>query len=107
MANEQVQWVKKHLLDEVYRERNHCVAALAKMATEAGHHAYIMRDTDTVEPEWQNVIVIRLPTGQVSWHVHESEMMNFIHLPIQDHNDWDGHDTSEKYRRIRLYTRED
>lgn len=46
---------------------------------------------DPKEPEWP-VAFIELPTGQVSWH-----------LP-QHPNEWDGHDTEEKYRRCREYT---
>lgn len=46
---------------------------------------------DPAEPEWP-VVYIELPTGQVSWHMPQH--------PVP----WDGHDTEEKYRRIREYT---
>jgi hypothetical protein len=45
---------------------------------------------DPTEPEWP-VFFIELPTGQVSWH-----------MP-QHTEEWDGHDTREKYRRIEAY----
>jgi hypothetical protein len=47
---------------------------------------------DPTEPTWP-VVYIQLPTGQVSWHVPQ-------HL-----YDWDGHDTAEKYRRLREYVK--
>lgn len=45
---------------------------------------------DPAEPEWP-VVYIDLPTGQTSWH-----MPQFA-------NEWDGHDTTEKYRRVREF----
>ena len=48
---------------------------------------------------WHNCIYIDLPTGQVSWHIHDREMVQFSHLPSYE-GEWDGHDTPEKYRRL-------
>ncbi len=45
---------------------------------------------DPAEPEWP-VVYIELPTGQCSWH-----------MP-QHPETWDGHDTDEKYRRVREF----
>lgn len=45
---------------------------------------------DPAEPEWPTVY-IELPTGQVSWHMPQHPEM------------WDGHDTAEKYRRLRAF----
>jgi hypothetical protein len=45
---------------------------------------------DPSEPDWP-VAYIELPTGQVSWH-----------LP-QHPQQWDSHDTPEKYRRCRAF----
>jgi hypothetical protein len=45
---------------------------------------------DPSEPDWP-VIYIDLPTGQVSWH-----MPQFADA-------WDGHDTDEKYRRVKEF----
>lgn len=45
---------------------------------------------DPAEPGWP-VVYIELPTGQVSWHMPEHQTA------------WDGHDTDEKYRRVREY----
>lgn len=43
---------------------------------------------------------IDLPTGQVSWHVHDSELALFDFLPTSDQRCWDGHSTDEKYERL-------
>ena len=38
---------------------------------------------------------------QVSWHIHDSEREMFSHLEVKDNN-WDGHSTEEKYRRLSI-----
>ena len=45
---------------------------------------------DPSNPDWP-VVVIELPTGQVSWHMPEHP------------NIWDGHTTEEKFERIEAY----
>lgn len=45
---------------------------------------------DPAEPEWP-VLYFELPTGQVSYHMPQ-------HV-----NEWDGHDTPEKNRRIAAF----
>jgi len=82
--------------DGAYRERDKLVAALSKL-----FHSYRSRHpmADEWEDDWRNIIVIDLPTGQVSWHIHDSELPLFMHLPLQDNN-WDGHTTEEKYARL-------
>jgi hypothetical protein len=82
-------------IDEVYTERNQLVGALSKIypAYKARHEGGDWMD------DWRNIIYITLPTGQVSWHIHDSEMWLFEHLAWQESN-WDGHDTSEKYFRL-------
>lgn len=81
--------------DAAYLERNQTVAALAaaypsgiaKTAIE-GWHA-----------EWHGCVYIDLPTGQASWHYHDSQAHLFSHLPPYN-GVWDGHSTEEKYRRL-------
>jgi hypothetical protein len=48
---------------------------------------------------WHGCIYIDLPTGQASWHFHDSEAHLFAHLPPYD-GEWDGHTTEEKYERM-------
>ncbi len=70
--------------DRRYRLIIHAMA----LATEVGMQVGIRLDPG--EPEWP-VVYIELPTGQVTWH-----------MPQHSH-EWDGHDTQEKYRRVRDY----
>lgn len=88
---------QKQALDAVYAERNQCVALIARMASIMGDRVGLRTSSD-FEPGWQKCIMIDLPSGQVSWHLKDSE------LPLFDFPDypdpWDGHSTEEKYRRV-------
>jgi len=88
--------------DAAYKERDMLVAALAYMAVTAGHfRAWRGRHVGgTWDDDWRNIIFIELPTGQVSWHVHDSELAMFAWLPLREDIPWDGHSTPEKYRRL-------
>lgn len=91
--------------DAAYRERNQCVALLVRMALALGWRAGVGRHADepgeTWEPDWRTIIFIDLPTGQVSWHFHDSETELLAGLPAYM-GAWDGHDTARKYRRVNL-----
>lgn len=79
-----------------YRERDQLVAALSKQ-----YDAHLSRHMGEWEDEWRNIVCIHLPSGQATWHIHDSELSLFAHLfgkPVENH--WDGHDTEEKYRRL-------
>lgn len=83
--------------DEAYRERNMLVCALTKLFP-----AYLARhdENDTTwEKDWMWIVYIDLPTGQVSWHIHDSERLKFSHLELKE-NKWDGHNTERKYQRL-------
>lgn len=82
-------------LDGAYAERNQLVAALSKLFPAGQKKTAI----DGWDEAWHNCIYIDIPTGQVSWHIHDREMAQFAHLPAYD-GEWDGHDTPEKYRRL-------
>lgn len=85
--------------DSAYSERNCCVSLLARMALAMGLKAGIARhDGADWEDDWRNIVFIDLPTGQVSWHFHDSEGVLFNNLPKYD-APWDLHSTAEKYRR--------
>jgi hypothetical protein len=80
-----------------YRERNQIVSALSKH-----YPSYLAKHKDTGQnwdPEWCNIVYIEGPTGQMGWHIHESDLDLFVHLEWKENN-WDGHDTPEKYRRL-------
>jgi len=80
-----------------YTERNLLVAALAKLfpASLERHPA-----EDEWDDDWRWIVFISLDTGQVSWHIHDSELHLFDHLPRETGVVWDGHTTDEKYARL-------
>lgn len=81
--------------DGAYEERNKLVAALARLYPSG------VKATDIPGwlPEWHGCVYIDLPSGQVSWHFHDSQAHLFAGLPPYA-GEWDGHDTAEKYRRV-------
>lgn len=90
--------------DAAYLERNQVVAALAAMAIAIGCKAGIAKTAiEGWSEDWHQCVYINLPTGQVSWHYHDSQAHLFAFLP-EYHNNWDGHDTPEKYRRLQRLT---
>lgn len=89
-------------MNAVYKERNQCVALVARMAIALGCKAGLGKHdpSDTSwDPEWLNIVFIDLPTGQVSWHFHDRELPLFEGLPAYE-KPWDGHSTPEKYERV-------
>jgi hypothetical protein len=90
--------------DGAYSERNACVAFMCKMAHQLGWTAFrgLHDEADTAwERDWRHIVFILTPTGQLSWHIHDSELPLFAWLPRADGNHWDGHVTAEKYERMR------
>jgi hypothetical protein len=79
-----------------YSERNKLVAALSKLfpASLERHEGADWED------DWRWVVFIDLPTGQASWHIHDSELRQFDHLPNKCGRKWDGHSNEEKYARL-------
>lgn len=96
-ASEQERVDYKQRKDDAYRERNQVVAALAKLFPSGIAKTAI----DGWDAEWHGCVYIDLPTGQVSWHYHDSQGDLFAGLPPYS-KPWDGHDTAEKYRRLSL-----
>ena len=87
----------KNEIADVYNERDRLVALLTKF-----YPSYLAKHetSDTSwDEEWTNIVYIETPEGQLSWHIHESELPLFRHLSFKQNN-WDGHTTKEKYRRI-------
>lgn len=89
--------------DEAYTERNRLVALLCRLVISsggvAGRHKHEPDPDPTWDPEWLTLVAIDLPTGQVSWHFHDSDAHLVAELPTYP-GSWDGHDTPEKYRRV-------
>lgn len=94
--------------DVAYTERNRLVAALARLLmaatpnAPAGSIAWLAEHDPTDadwDPEWRTIVFIEGPTGQLSWHLHDSDVPLFDGLP-RGTNRWDGHSTPEKYERV-------
>ena len=88
--------------DGAYRERNQVVAALARLLLSLGHNVGLGQHDpadQAWEDDWRNIVYMELPNGQVSWHIHDSELGLFEGLPPYDRA-WDGHTTEEKHRRL-------
>jgi hypothetical protein len=81
--------------DAAYEERNQLVAWLARCFPSGTKKTEI----PGWDPEWHNCVYIDLPTGQVSWHYHDSEAWLFLGLPAYT-GVWDGHSTEQKYERL-------
>lgn len=89
-ANQEVAQQK----DSAYSQRDRLVAALSKQFP-----SYLSRHIGEWEEDWRNIVYINLPTGQASWHIHDSELPWFSHLQAFG-PEWDGHSDEEKHRRI-------
>jgi hypothetical protein len=86
--------------DDAYLERNRCVALIARMALAMGLNAGLARTAiEGWSDDWHGCVYVELPTGQTSWHFHDSQAHLFAGLPPYI-GSWDGHDTPEKYRRV-------
>ncbi len=83
--------------DSAYQERNQVVAALASVFPSGISRT----DIPGWLPEWHRCVYIDLPTGQASWHYHDSQHDLFAHLPTYT-KEWDGHTTPQKYERLSL-----
>jgi len=82
--------------DFAYNERNRLVALLSKIFPSS-----LGKDAGgSLQKEWESVVYVTIPSGQCSWHIHESDLSMFSHLKYDDKVRWDGHTTEEKYRRI-------
>ena len=81
--------------DAAYLERNQLVSLLSKLFPSGIKRTAIEGWSD----DWHGCVYIDLPTGQASWHYHDSQAYLFAHLPPYA-GEWDGHDTEQKYERI-------
>ena len=88
--------------DRAYSERDSLVSLVSKRFP-----SWLERhpESDTEwEDDWRWIVIVELPTGQCSWHIHDSELPWFGHLERRDGNSWDGHTADEKYERVALLT---
>jgi hypothetical protein len=84
--------------DNAYSERNKLVKFLTMLYPSClGKH----EESDTSwDKDWMNIIFLETPEGQLSWHIHDSELPMFKHLKYNKDIKWDGHTTEEKYKRL-------
>ncbi len=85
--------------DAAYTERNRLVAHLSRI-----YPACLERHPEEEEwdDDWRWIVFIDSPEGQLSWHIHDSELGLFGHLLQRGSGNvkWDGHTTGEKYDRL-------
>jgi hypothetical protein len=84
--------------DGAYRERNRLVALLAALfPSSLERHD---ENDKTWEDDWRWIVFIDLPTGQCTWHIHDSELPLFAHVDRLKGWVWDNHTTDDKYARV-------
>lgn len=81
--------------DEAYRQRNHLVAALARLFPSGTRRTNIEGWSD----DWHGCCFIDLTTGQISYHYHDSHAYLFAALPAYE-TPWDGHDKAVVHARL-------
>ncbi len=82
--------------DGAYAERNKLVTYLAAVFPSALTRTVI----PGWDPEWEWCVCMTTPKGQMSWHIHDSELPLFDHVELVKGWEWDGHTTEEKYERL-------
>ena len=93
----------KNERDAVYHERAQLVSFLSHL-----YPSYLTRHPEHEEWEldWRQIVVVDSPAGQLSWHIHDSELPLFDHLEVRT-NTWDGHTTTQKYERLAICGRQE
>ncbi len=81
--------------DQAYFERNNIVAALARLYPSGTATTAILGWSD----DWHGCVYIDLPTGQISYHFHDSQAYLFDELGPYI-GEWDGHDKDEVHCRL-------
>lgn len=88
--------------DSAYWERNQLVLFLCKLFPS---HLALHDPADKAwEYDWRTIVCVHTPAGQAAWHIHKDERYQFEHAGLKlELNDWDGHTTEEKYKKLREY----
>jgi hypothetical protein len=79
--------------NNAYHERDQLVALLAAIYPSwMGYHEGEWED------DWRNIVYIQTREGQLSWHIHDSELPLFAHVSPGT-GQWDRH-TTERIRKL-------
>lgn len=93
--------------NQAYSERNKVVAALATILASAELNVYLAKhdEEDSLwDKEWRNILVIETFKGQITWHLHDSDLPLFKQFEFNPAYKYDGHTTEEKYKRLAEFT---
>ena len=86
-----------------FRERAYLVSFISKCFPASLEPAEDCKD----DPNFNFVIYIETPKGQISYHLHNNDLDLFYHVKRDLGNKWDGHNTLEKYERIKKLEKKD
>jgi hypothetical protein len=87
--------------NEAYRQRDYLVAALARLFPSGKQlqPADLHTDIPGWDSKWHGCCFIDLPSGQISYHYHDSQAFLFEDLPPYS-KEWDGHDKEKVHSRL-------
>ena len=82
-------------MDSLYRERAHLVAHLAAI--------YPSCIGPAPDADGWALVCVTTPEGQMTWHIgyRDLDLFGHVHVGVDE---WDGHTTAEKYRRLDALT---
>lgn len=83
-------------LDDAYFDRNQVVQLAVMLASMIGYDTWVADDADDLN--WV-ILFIKLPGGQVSWHIPRGEWGAAV-VVSRNLEAWDGHDLEEKRARM-------
>jgi hypothetical protein len=96
--------VRREEREACAREKNDAYAQRNRLAILlASEHGGTLVPAIPSEPGWTRVLLIPLCTGQISFHLHDSEVRSVLECPSirQAGGWWDGHTDEEKWSRVR------
>ncbi len=90
----------EHGRSSTHSERNHLVILAAHMARMLGWRAGVGTHGGDIVAGFGEVVRIDTPVGQLSWHIHDTQLTWLENLPPYD-APWDGTTRERKYELIR------
>ena len=68
--------------------------------------SYHSPDESGEDHDWGWVVYLKLPSGQVSFHIGEDRTTWFKNVQVANITPWDGHNRFDKWERISQYIEE-